>query len=107
MSRMFKKAIVSIFAALLATIAAACDASGFCDDKVLLSLKYMAISYSSESVDLAFTEDIDYPNLISTYEVDRNHAISAEDLASIDSLTSFIPHNNGVITSGVCFIQTL
>jgi hypothetical protein len=91
-SSVFKKAIASVFASLFVIIASSCTPL---DGKVLLSFKYMAISYSSEIVDFTFIEDNDYPNLIATYEVDKHHIISEEDLSSIDLLTSFVPHNNG------------
>jgi hypothetical protein len=91
-SSIFKKLILSGFASMFVLIASSCTPL---DGKVLLSFKYMAISYSSETVDYTFIEDQDYPDLISTYEVDKDHVISEEDLSNIDLLTSFIPHNNG------------
>ena len=87
-----KKAITSFFASLFVLITSSCTPL---DGKVLLSFKYMSISYSSGMIDFTFVEDDDYPDLISTYEVDKHHVISEEDLSNIDLLTSSIPHNEG------------
>lgn len=95
------KVIASVFVLFFVIVSSSCNPL---DDRVLLSFKYMAISYSSETVDFAFIEDNDYPNLIYTYEVDKNHIISEEDLSSIDLLTSFIPHNNdGYYVRTACY----
>lgn len=90
----FEKAMAAVFILLLAIFTSSCTPLDD-KDKVFLSFKYMRLSYSSETTDFTFIEDQDYPNLIATYEVDKHHVISEEDLSSIDLLTSFIPHNNG------------
>ncbi|MDY0100941.1 MAG: hypothetical protein WCZ47_03980 [Bacilli bacterium] len=66
------------------------------DEKnVILSFKYMSIVYDSSVTNFSFCEDPDYPNLVASYEVEKDHIISSLDLANIGQLTRFIPHNQG------------
>lgn len=100
MYRMLLKAMIAVFVSLLAIISSSCTPL---DDKVLLSYKYMKVSYTSETFDFTFMEDNDYPNLISTYEVDKRYVISKEGLSSIGLLTSFVPHNDGGYYSKIAY----
>ena len=65
------------------------------DKNVILSFKYMSVVYDSSFTNFFFEEDPDYPNLVATYEVEKNHVISSSDIDNIGQLTKFIPHNQG------------
>lgn len=65
------------------------------DENIILSFKYMSIIYDSSMTHFSFQEDPNYPNLVTNYEVEKNHIISSIDLDNIGQLTRFIPHNQG------------
>jgi len=89
-----KKTIGLILPTIVTTLLTACNDSNL-DKRISLSFKYMLIAEQSYETNFSFQEDPDYPNIIATYIVEQNHVITAEDMISIDSLTSFIPHNQG------------